>query len=126
MNGPARPLPLLVALALVPVLSACSWRGGNRSFAPSAATIEPLVPSPRLVLGRVIAVDTSHGFAHVELAADAPPAALAEGTELIARTDDLRETGRLRASRYVRGRILGTTIAQGRPDLGHEVVWLAP
>jgi hypothetical protein len=38
----------------------------------------------------------------------------------------LRETGRVRASRYVRGRTLGTTLVAGQPSLGDEVVWLAP
>lgn len=126
MNGSARPLLLLATLVLVPGFSACRWRGGKPPAALSAGSVEPLIPSPRLVLGRIIAVDAPRGLAHVELAADAPPAALAEGTELIARTDDLRETGRLKASRYVRGRILGTTIAQGLPTPGNEVVWLAP
>jgi hypothetical protein len=125
MNGSAHPLLLLTALVLVPGFSACRWRG-SPSSAPSAATVEPLVPSPRLVLGRIIAVDPTRGLAHVELAADAAPAALAEGTELIARTDDLRETARLKASRYLRGRTLGTTIARGHPAPGNEVVWLAP
>jgi hypothetical protein len=85
-----------------------------------------LVPSPRLIVGRVVAIDPAHNFAFVELASDAPPAATADGTELIARTLDLRETGRLQASRYVRGHTLGARIVAGQPTPGDEVVWLAP
>ena len=88
--------------------------------------LEPLAPSPRLILGRIIATDPGQGFVFVDLAGDAPVAALAEGTEYICRTLELRETGRVRASRYVRGRTLGTTLIAGQPALGDEVVWLAP
>ena len=88
---------------------------------------EPLAPSARLIVGRVIAVDLERGFAFVELAGDAPPAALAEGGELRVRTlADLRETARLTVSRIVRGRTLGATVANGRPAVGEEVVWIAP
>lgn len=126
MNGRAPALVLLVLLGLLPALAGCRWRGRTAPPSRPAAAVEPLAPSPRLVLGRLIAVDAAQGFAHLELAADAPAAALAEGTELIARTDDLRETGRLKASRYVRGRIVGATLVQGSPKPGDEVVWLAP
>jgi len=95
------------------------------SVLPSAADTS-LAPSPRLIVGRITAVDTARGFAFVELASEAPAVALVADTELIARTLDLRETARLRASRYLRGRMLGTTVAQGRPRIGDEVVWLAP
>lgn len=53
-------------------------------------------------------------------------AATGEGTELVARTLDLHETARLRASAYLRGRTLGTTITSGQPSTADEVVWLAP
>ncbi len=85
-----------------------------------------LVPSPRLIVGRVIAVDAPRGFVIVELAADAPVAATTEGAELIARTLDLRETARLRATRQLRGRMLGTRLVAGQSSPGEEVVWLAP
>ncbi len=87
---------------------------------------DALVPSPRLSVGRITAIDAVQGFAFIELAADAPTAALTAGTELIARTLELRETARLRASAYVRGRTFGTTILAGQPSAGDEVVWLAP
>jgi hypothetical protein len=77
-------------------------------------------------VGRVIAVEVPPGFAFVQLANDAPPAALADGTELITRTLDLGETARLRASRHLKGRTLGTKIVAGQPSPGDEVVWLAP
>ena len=85
-----------------------------------------LVPSPRLIVGRVIAIDVSRGVVFVELAADAPAAAAAEGAELISRTLELRETARLRATRQHRGRILGTQVVSGQSSPGDEVVWLAP
>ncbi len=73
-----------------------------------------------------MAVDLPSGFAFVSLASDAPAAALADGTELIARTLALRETARLQASRQIRGRTLGTRILAGQPSVDDEVVWLAP
>jgi len=51
---------------------------------------------------------------------------LTNGSELIVRTLELRETGRLRVSRYLRGRTLGTDIFAGQPHPGDEVVWQAP
>jgi hypothetical protein len=113
---------LLLLLAFAGLSSGCL-----RAFRPSpAAALEPLAPSPRLIVGQVFALDPERGFAFVDLAADAPESALVEGAELIARTAELRETGRLRVSRYTRGRTLGTTIDSGRPAVGDEVVWLAP
>lgn len=85
-----------------------------------------IAPSPRLIVGRIVAVDVPRGLAFVELIGDAPTAATAPSTELIARTLDLRETASLRTSRYLRGRTLGTTIVAGKPSLDDEVVWLAP
>lgn len=85
-----------------------------------------LLPSQNLLVGRVLAVDPPRGFVFVDLASAAPAAALADGAELVARTDDLRETARLRASRYVRGRTLGAKIVSGQPAPGNEVVWPTP
>lgn len=85
-----------------------------------------LLPSLRLIVGRVIAVDEAQHLAFVELVSDAPKGALIEGTDLFVRTLALRETGRLQASAYVRGRTLGTKIMAGQPSPGDEVVWLAP
>jgi hypothetical protein len=121
---------------LLPVAWAVSLSGcGTRAVQPSAPSppaggtvlaADALVPSPRLIVGRIIAVDPVRRFAFVELASDAPSAALAEGTELIARTADLRETARLSTSRHLRGRTLGTNVVGGQPSPDDEVVWLAP
>ena len=115
------------ALLLVLTLGLGGCAGAFREAAPPPPPPEPLAPSPRIITGRVVAVALARGFAFVERAADAPPAALAEGGELIVRDPpSLRETGRLKASRYVRGRTLGATISAGQPAVGHEVIWTAP
>jgi len=93
---------------------------------PSLLGADALIPSPRLIVGRIVALDPARRFAFVELSTDAPGAALVEGSELITRTFDLQETGRLRSSRQVRGRTLGTNIVSGQPAPNDEVVWLAP
>jgi hypothetical protein len=107
-------------------------RGPVAGKAPptTVATLPPvartLAPSPRLIVGRVLAVDPPRGFAVVELVSDAPPSSLAEGAELTTRTAELRETAHVRASRHLRGRTLGTTVISGQPTPGDEVVWEAP
>jgi hypothetical protein len=121
---------LLLPLAVILFLAGC------RVFSPKAKPSKPppsspiaegaLMPSPRLIVGRVIAIDPERRFAFVELAIDAPAGATSEGAELVSRTLELRETGRLHASRYVRGRTLGSHIVSGQPSPGDEVVWLAP
>lgn len=93
---------------------------------PSPLAAGALVPSPRLVVGRVVAIDAERRLAFVELASDAPAGAMTEGADLLVRTLELHETARLHASRYVRGRTLGTHIVAGQPSPGDEVVWLAP
>jgi hypothetical protein len=113
------------------VLAVLFFAGCQQASPPAAEAFPPskgaaLVPSPRLLVGRVVAVDAAQGFAFVDLATDAPSAALAEGAALIARTLEFRETARLRSSRYVRGQTLGTRILSGQPSPGDEVVWLAP
>lgn len=119
MNLAAKSLLLLAAMFV--------FGGCHHAAAPATPPpVDVLAPSPRLILGRIIAIDAAQGFAFVELAADSPPSAVAAGTELITRTMDLRETGRLEASRYVRSRTLGTKIVRGQPTPGDEVVWLAP
>lgn len=115
----------LIVLAAIAFLPACAQRRPPPSPA-ATPVLGALAPSPRLIVGRVLAVDTGRRFAFVDLAPDAPAAALAEGGELISRTESLVETGRLRASRHVRGRTLGATLVSGSPSPGEEVVWLAP
>jgi len=119
---------LLTPLAVIFSFAACSHTApvtpahADYPALPSAA----LQPSPHKLVGRVLAVDATRGFAFVDLTTAPPAIALADGAELIVRTDDLRETARLRTSRYVRGRTLGTTITSGQPVPGNEVVILAP
>lgn len=118
---------LLSTLLLIMAAGGCAWlRRPARKTAQAPAKIEPLAPSPRLIVGRILSVDSGRQFAFVELGSDAPAPQLTDGTELIARSSDLRETARLRASRYLRGRTLGTTVLSGQPTPGDEVVWLAP
>lgn len=126
-----RAASLFLALAVFSFAPGCGHvRFGPRpapppASAPAAAT-RAISPSPRLIVGRVLAVDPPKGFTFVEVGSDAPPAALQDGTELVTRALDLRETAQLRVSRYLRGRTLGTTVISGQPSPGDEVVWLAP
>ena len=127
-----RPLAarLLSLLAVILILPACRYFARTTPPLPRATltspAAEPLAPSPRLIVGRVIAIDAARNFAFVELAPDAPAGALIDGGELTTRTAEFRETAQLRASRYVRGRTLGARIVTGQPAPGDEVVWLAP
>jgi len=120
---------LLTPLAVIFFLGACSHvalptlaRPGDR---PASST-NALKPSANKLVGRVLAVDLVRGFAFVTLTAEPPAAALTAGAELIVRTNDLHETARLRTSRYVRGRTLGTNIVSGQPTVDDEVVFHAP
>lgn len=117
-----------VLLALLWPQAGCAWFSAAtaQTKAPSVLASGALLPSPRLIVGRIIAIDAPRGFAFVELASDAPKGALIEGTELFARTLELADNGRLQAAAYVRGRTLGTKILSGQPSPGDEVVWLAP
>ena len=126
---------LLAPLAVFFFASACSYFNpltpkpmGQRQPAMPADPLPAgaLLPSRNLLVGRVLAVDAGSRFASVELVTDAPATALTDGAELISRSDGLRETARLRASRYVRGRTLGTNIVAGQPAPGDEVVFPAP
>lgn len=100
--------------------------GAPSGTAKPGAPAEPLVPSPRLIVGRVVAVDTGLRQAIIELATDTPAEALLPDTELTTRDAALRETGRIKVSRHLRGRILGTFLTAGSPAVNNEVVWLAP
>ena len=119
---------LLTLLAVSYFVAGCSTPppAPPSPHVPSAAMIPPadvLTLSPHKIVGRIVAVDTARGFAFVSLTATTPAAALADGGELIVRSDDLTETGRLRTSRYTRGRTLGTQIISGQPKMGDEVVF---
>lgn len=114
--------------AILPLFAGCSFFSTTPSTKPAPTVLSAggLLPSPRLIVGRVIAVDEARRFAFVELAPDAPQAALIDGTELSVRTLALRDIARLQTSPYVRGRTLGAKIMAGQPSPGDEVVWLAP
>ena len=119
---------LLTPLTAVLFFAACGHvtPPGSHERERVEAPATALHLSPNKLVGRVLAVDLTRGFAIVNLTAEPPPAALADGAVLIARTDDLRETARIQASRYVRGRTLGTKIVSGKPQPGDEVVIFAP
>lgn len=91
-----------------------------------SAAMEPLAPSPRLIVGRVVALDWNLRQAILELGPEAPAEALVPDAELTTRDASLRETGKLRVSRQLRGKILGTFLLSGSPAVDNEVVWLAP
>lgn len=90
------------------------------------AVAAKIAPSPHRVVGQVLATDSAGGLAWVDLGHNPMSAPLTEGTELLTRSLDLRPTGRLRVSRYLQGRTLGTLIVGGQPTTGDEVVWIAP
>lgn len=123
---PAVRLPVTVIILLT-IGSGCS-QFSSRAPVTESPVLGPgaLVPSPRLIVGRILAVDQNQGFAFVDLAADAPNGALIAGTELVVRTLELHETARIEVSRFVRGRTLGTKVIEGQPSPGDEVVWIAP
>ena len=121
-------LSCLTLLATLPWLASCRLFFTTPPAKPASTVLSAsaLLPSPRLIVGRVISVDDAQRLAFVELASDTPKGALIEGTELFVRTLALHDTGRLQVSAYVRGRTLGTKIVAGQPSPGDEVVWLAP
>ena len=128
MSLTAKLLTLLAVIYFVPGCSTATTTPQPSRSAASAAMLPPadaLTLSPHKIVGRIVAVDTARGFAFVSLTTTTPAAALVEGGELIVRSDDLRETGRVRTSRYNRGRTLGTQIISGQPKLGDEVVFHA-
>jgi hypothetical protein len=127
---------LLTLLAVISFLTACSRmapltpspivRRGDPPPPPPPLPPDALRTSPHRLVGRVLAVDHARDLAIIDLAAESPQAALQAGAEIIARTDDLRETARLRVSRYVRVRTLGAQIVSGQPAIGDEVVFREP
>lgn len=126
---------LLTLLAVFFLLSACGRIAPltpspivRRGDPPAEIPLPPdaLHASPRQLVGRILALDAARGFAFVALTAEPPAAALADGAELMVRAEDLRETARLRASRYTRGRTLSAQILSGQPALGDEVVFQLP
>ena len=128
----ARLLTLLAVISLVTAgctstTQTSSANPAERQEAIAAATPPTtLAASPRKLVGRVSAIDLARGFAFVTLSTEPPSSALADGAQLIARTDDLHETARMKTARNARGRILATQIISGQPTPGDEVVTLTP
>jgi hypothetical protein len=118
-NGGLRGLACVLPI----LLAACH---GPASSSTPAVAAPVFTASPNLIVGRILAADAERGFAFVDVGHSAPAGALVEGAELVVRSLDLRETGRLRASRYVEGKTLGAKIVAGQPAPGDEVVWRAP
>lgn len=124
------------AACLPTLLAAILVAGGCRLFTPAAGAgaaaqsgplpAGALLPSHNLRVGRIVSIDASRQLAVIELFTDAPPTALTDGVPLVSRTNGLRETARLTASRYVQGRTLGAWIDSGQPSPGDEVVFPAP
>ena len=121
MPNTARARPLLAVFFL---LTGCQ----SKIVAPAESPAAPraITASANLIVGRVLAVDATLGFAILDLAPAAPSAALQPGARLIARTEDLRPTARLQVSRHQNGRTLGTVITDGQPAVGDEVIFRAP
>lgn len=107
------------------LLAGCASLGRK---APSDSGLTPKVSattttaSSTLVVGRIITIDPSSKSVLVEVGSFTvlPPDFATR--ILIARTDDLKPTARLQSSAYLRGRILGTRLIAGSPQLGDEVV----
>ena len=116
-----RALPLLAVFFL---LNGCQ----STNIAPvgSPAATRAITASANQIVGRVLAVDATLGFAIIEIAASAPPAALQPDALLTTRTDDLRPTAQLRSRGYRSSRTLGSFIIDGQPNLRDEVVYRAP
>lgn len=78
--------------------------------------------SSALVMGRIIVIDLASKSVLVEVGSFTvlPPDFATR--ILISRTDELRPTARLQSSSYLRGRILGTRLIAGSPQVGDEVV----
>ncbi len=121
MPNTARALPLLAVFFL---LTGC--QSTNVAPAESPATPRAITASANLIVGRVLAIDATLGFAIIEVAASAPRAALLPDALLTTRTDDLRPTAQLRSRGYASGRTLGTFIINGQPNLRDEVIFRVP
>lgn len=119
---PTLSLAPLVALALagaLPFFAACS---SSRSRLPKP-NAEPtyLAPESR-VLGRVLSHDTAARTVLVELAFY-PDAPIPTENQVVAtrHPDTLAATGKLAASRFRTGRVLGMRVVEGEPAVGDEV-----
>ena len=112
----------LVCLLLV----GCITRGRNQSPNPTRGAgamiaVTAPAPSPFLVVGRIISIDVQRQKVIIELGAFVELPSDFATRSLLARTDALRPTARLQSSDYLRGRILGTRLLAGTPQVGDEV-----
>ena len=100
----------------------------SKNVAPVGSPAAPraITASANQIVGRVLAVDATLGFAIIEVAASAPPAAHRPDALLKTRTDDLRPTAQLRSRGYKSTRTLGSFIIDGQPNLRDEVIYRAP
>lgn len=73
-------------------------------------------------VGTVLLIDMGEGIALVQLA----PGGHTPAGVLLSRNDSLVETARLEPTRMQSGRILGTWIQSGLPNVGDEVVLSSP
>jgi len=119
-----------LALALCALLiGGCASPGakpgakGGEPSAASAAQATRTVPGPVQVVGRIIAIDLRSLTVVVELGPYATLPPDYGSRALIARHDDLQPTARLQATPYLRGRVLGTRLVAGKPQINDEVVF---
>ena len=116
------------ALTLVCLLLAgCFTRGRNQTPNPAGGRgakpdANAPVPSPSLVVGRIISIDAQRLGVIIEVGPYVELPIDFASRILIARTNELRPTARLQSSAYLRGRILGTRLLAGSPQVGDEVV----
>ncbi len=124
MQNTARALPPLAVFLFF--LLGCRHPPGAPAASETPAPSPAITASRNLTVGRVLSIDPNLGFVIVDLASSAPRAALLPDALLVSRTDDLHPTARLRVSRHVSGRTLGTVITDGQPAVGDEVIFRAP
>jgi hypothetical protein len=107
------------------LLAGCASLGRK---APADAGLTPKVSattttaSSALVVGWIIGIDPSSKSVLVEVGSFTVLPSDFATRILIARTDDLRPAARLQSSSFLRGRILGTRLITGSPQVGDEVV----
>ena len=110
------------------LLAGCVTRGikiapGHPGASAKSGHLNEFEPSPSLILGRIIAFDAQRRSVFIEIGPyNELPADFATRL-LISRNEALAPTATLQSSVYLRGRILGTRLLSGNPDVGDEVVW---
>jgi len=114
----------LLPLAVFFLFSACrSVQSDKPAPEPSVPAAALLSASPNAIVGRVLSVDFLRAFAIIDIAPSTAASAIAPGRELLTRTDDLRVTAQLHATRQLYSRTLGAVITAGTPNVGDEVIF---